>query len=301
MNQSRVFIRFALRQQLFAVLCLLAILLLWAPLKALVGLSLQDERYTYILLVPIMSAAFIYLEKERIFGDSRYCPRVGVPLLFLGLFVFSLSRTRLSSFDNVTVAAGALVLLWIGAFTLCYGVGSFKKACFPFLFLFLVVPIPSMALDRAVSALQAGSAELSYILFRLAGVPVLRNGMVMSLPGIDIEVAPQCSGIRSTMALVMAGAMVSRVLLRTSWARISAILCIGPIGIFRNAVRIVGISLLGVYVDRSFLFGNLHRRGGLLFALVGFAVLIPLVWLLRRWERHVGDARSGVGKFASGR
>jgi exosortase len=280
-------VRSGLRYQLFAVLCVSAIIILSAPLKALLVLSLHDERYTYILAVPIVSAAFLYLEKARIFRASRYCPAVGIPLILLGLVVWFVSRICLSASENVSVAAGVLVLLWIGAFNLCYGVKSFKEASFPFVFLLLIVPIPSTVLDRVVVWLQTGSAEISYLLFRVAGIPVLRHGMVMSLPGVDIEVAPECSGIRSTMGLFIVGAVLTRVILRTGWARSLTILCVGPIGIFRNAVRIVCISVLGVYVDRGFLAGNLHRRGGLLFSLVGFAVLIPLVWLLRRWERYL--------------
>jgi len=207
---------------------------------------------------------------------------------------------RLSLSGNLTVAAGALVLLWIGEFIFCYGITSFRNAGFSFLFLLLIVPIPSVFLDNVVAALQAGSAQLSYLLFRMAGVPILRHGMVMSLPGVDIEVAAECSGIRSSMALFVASAVISRMLLRTSWARILTMLCVGPIGIFRNAVRIVCISLLGMYVDRGFLFGSLHHHGGLPFSLVGFAFLIPLVFLLRRWEQHLRCSWIGVGGSASG-
>jgi exosortase len=294
MNPSTAPARFARRQQLFAALCVLASLMLWSPLKALLGLTLQDERYTHILVVPIVSAAFLYFERERIFRDARYCPVIGVPLILLGLLLFCVGILRRSVALDATLAAGALVLLWIGSFVLCYGGASFRHASFPLLFLLLIVPIPSVVLDKVIVALQAGSAEVAYRLFRLGGVPVFRHGMQMSLPGVDIAVAPQCSGIRSTMALFIAGAVLSRVLLRTSWARILTILCVGPIGIFRNAVRIVGISSLAVYVDRGFLSGNLHRYGGLPFSLVGFVILIPLVWLLRRWEQHLGGDRVGL-------
>lgn len=268
--------------------------MLWAPLQALLGLILQDDRYTHILVVPVISVAFLYFEKERIFRDARYCPRIGVPVMLLGLLLLFVGLLRQSESSHVTFAAGALVLLWIGAFILCYGAASFRHARFPLLFLVLVVPIPSVVLDKVVAGLQAGSAEVSYRLFRLAGIPVFRYGMVMSLPGVDIEVAPQCSGIRSTLALFIAGAVLSRVLLRTSWARILTILCVGPIAVFRNAVRIVGIASLAVYVDRGFLFGSLHRYGGLPFSLVGFIILIPLVWLLRRWEQRLGGDRVGL-------
>jgi exosortase len=287
MPSSNAFARFVSRQLLFVFLCVLTILVFWPVLKPVLELALRDERYTYILAVPTISAAFFYSEKERIFRNCRYCPAIGVPLMLLGVLIFVVSGMRQSSSGNMTFPAVSMVLVLVGAFTLCYGLASLRSGAFPVWFLLLIVPIPSSVLDRAVAVLQVGSAELTYFLFRATGVPVMRHGMVMSLPGVDIEVAQQCSGIRSTMALFMAGAVVSRVLLRTGWARVLALLCLAPIGMFRNAVRIVSISLLGVYVDHDFFVGSLHRQGGIPFSLVGFAILIPLVWLLRRWEMHM--------------
>jgi exosortase len=287
MPLSNTFARAVSRQLLFAFLCVLAILVFWPVFKPVLELALRDERYTYILAVPVISAAFLYSERERIFRYSRYCPAFGVPLMLLGVLIFVVSRMRQSGSGNMIAQAGSMVLVWVGAFTLCYGLTSLTSGAFPVLLLLLTVPIPSLVLDKAEGVLQAGSAELAYYLFRAAGVPVLRHGMVMSLPGVDIEVAQQCSGIRSTMALFMAGAVISRVLLKTGWARVLAILCLGPIGMFRNAVRIVSISLLGVYVNHDFFVGNLHRQGGIPFSLVGFAILVPLVWSLRRWELHM--------------
>jgi exosortase len=270
----------------------------WRSLGALLRLSLQDERYTYCLVVPIISVALLYADKEQIFHDFEYSPAAGVPVVLLGLMVFFVGRNYLPNSASVISTVGALLLLWLGAFSLCYGVRSFRKASFPLLLLLLIVPIPGFIFDRVVAGLRAGSAELSYGIFRLAGVPVLRHGMIMSLPGVEIEVAPECSGIRSTMALFVAGIVLSRVLLRSGWTRTLAIVCIGPIGILRNAVRIVCISLLGVYVDRGFFYGSLHRKGGLLFSLVGFVVLIPLLWLMRGWEHHLACGRIGVEQSA---
>ena len=300
MTSSRTFVRFAPRQQLFAGWCgLLLVCMSWRIANGLLGLSLKDERYTYILAVPLISGALLYSERDVIFRETRRCLAMGVPLVVLGLVIFFGSRMRQSLNGDIAIFTVAMVLLWIGAFVLCFGVTASRRAGFPLLLLLLMIPIPGVALDRVVMALQAGSAELAYILFRVLGVPVLRHGMVMSLPGVDIEVAPQCSGVRSTMALFIAGAVLSRILLRTGSARFLAMMCIGPIGMFRNAVRIVSISWLGVYVNRDFFAGSLHRQGGIPFSLVGFAVLMPLMWFLRRWELRAPGVRGGIERTAS--
>lgn len=283
------------RHRILILLALLAVPLFWTPLGALFVLSVHDDRYTHILVIPIVSVVFLWLDRKRISSNAGFSVGIGVPLLLLGLTILFVSKMKVMSPDSLSLAIGALIVLMFGAFILCYGTKSFRCAAFPLLFLFLAVPVPGAILDKVVAALQEGSATLAYLLFRIAGVPVLRHGMVMSLPGVEIEVAPQCSGIRSSMGLLVVGLVISQVMLRSGWMKAFVILCLGPIAIFRNAVRIASLSWLAVYVDRSFLFGSLHHRGGVVFALIGFAVLIPLVWILRKWEDRAGVRRARGG------
>src|SRR5581483_3010493 len=118
---------------------------------------------------------------------------------------------------------------------------------------------------------------------------VLRQGVRFALPGFDIEVAEQCSGIRSCVALCMASIVVSHCLLRTWWRKISLISLTIPVAIFKNALRIVTISSLGVYVSPEFLQGALHRYSGIPFSLIEVVILGPI---LIRWRRL--DARRRV-------
>jgi exosortase/archaeosortase family protein len=74
--------------------------------------------------------------------------------------------------------------------------------------------------------------------------------------------------------------------LRSWWSKGLLVLFTVPVVIFKNSVRIVVISALGVYVNRAFLYGDLHRRGGLLFALLGLLILVPALAVLQRAERR---------------
>jgi exosortase len=116
-------------------------------------------------------------------------------------------------------------------------------------------------------------------------VPILRHDLQFSLPGVDIEIAAQCSGIRSSISLVLAGIMAGHIFLQSNWNRVCLALCTIPVVIFKNALRIVTIALLGSYVDPEFLHGNLHHYGGLIFSLVSLAILIALILLLQGTER----------------
>src|ERR1700722_2178796 len=229
------------------IVWLLSLLLFRQTLSSLASLSFQDELASHILLIPLISAFLIYLARERIFRTSRYCPSAGIPLLLTAALLWYSFKTPLSSLknsDRLSADAALIVLAWIAMFILFYGTSSFRAAAFPLLFLFLMSPLPSVAAEQIVSVLQRGSAVTCYALFHLIGVPVIRHGFQFSLPGVDIEVAEQCSGIHSGLSLFIAGLLAQYLLLADNWKRACFILCIFLIAILKNAGRIVTIAWL---------------------------------------------------------
>ena len=67
-----------------------------------------------------------------------------------------------------------------------------------------MVPLPDSVMEKPIVLVQHGSAEVLSLFYELAGVPFFREGMTFSLTGLDLEVARQCSGIHSTLALFIA-------------------------------------------------------------------------------------------------
>jgi exosortase len=181
--------------------------------------------------------------------------------------------------------AVATVLLLLGSFLGFFGIKAFREALFPLGFLFLVTPIPEALLSEIVSFLQWGSAEAAEGLFRLTGLPVLREGYTFHLPKLSVEVAPQCSGIRSSISLFVVSILVGRFWLRTTGGRILLILTVVPITLFKNGVRIVTLALLGAYVDQRILDSDLHRSGGIPIFGLAMIMLFSVAWILRRMEK----------------
>jgi len=162
--------------------------------------------------------------------------------------------------------------------------------------LFLTVPIPSPLLNRAIHALQAGSAEVTEVLFDLAGIPTLREGFIFHLSRINIEVARECSGIRSSVALFIITLLISHFRLRSWWAK-GVFLIVGLLmTILKNGIRIVTLTILALRVDPSFLYGRLHHEGGVVFFLIGLLLLVPCLWILEKTESRISNSAS----FADG-
>ena len=281
-----------------AGIVLLTAILFRAPLKAALSLSFQDDRYLQIALAPLMCLFLMYWERARIFPQSRLWPRIGLPLLAVAvLFALTQVNWRWTINDGARLASilFAVVLVWMAAFVLCYGPQSFRKAFFALCCLFLMIPISPALMDWMTAELQQGSAATSFHILRFMGIPVFREGMTFMLPGLTIKVAPECSGIHSWLAFVIVAILATRVCLRSGWIMLTLTASTIPIAIFKNAVRIVVISSLTVYVDRSVISGPLHHNGGPLFALVDLAIFVPLLVISQRWEsRRRSSASSGM-------
>jgi exosortase len=272
----------------FGLFSIVSLLFFGRHLIALVRLSSRDDRYSHILLIPIMSACLIYLGRRRIFTSPRYALVKSAPFLAAGVVLFCFAEMRLSalnSIDHLSVVVRAILLVWIAGFVFCYGTQVFRAALFPLLFLLLMIPVPTVALGKIVLALQNGSAVMTYALFKLFGVPVFWQHFKFLLPGVEIEIADECSGIRSSSAHFITSILAGHLFLQSNWRRILFSLFTVPIVIFKNALRIVTISCLGVYVDSGFLHGKLHQYGGLPFSLVSFALLMPALLALQKGER----------------
>jgi exosortase len=150
----------------------------------------------------------------------------------------------------------------------------------------LLIPIPEFLVGKAITGLQIASAEGTYRLFRWFGVPVLKNGFYLALPSLDIEIAKQCSGIRSSLVLVISSLVLGHLFLRSSWGKILVVLLAIPVAIAKNAVRIFVLSMLGIHWNPAFLYGNLHRNGGIVFfalALAGMVLFLKLIRQVEKW------------------
>lgn len=265
-------------------------MVLWVPIAAVVRLSWTDYRYTHITVIPFISLGLMYLNRKAIFDSPRFRPGAGLTVLALVVAVYGITSVlpAASNEARLTGSMMATVLLCIAGFIFCYGVKASNAAAFPLGLLFLAVPLPVTVLERVTLLLREGSADLSYALFKLIGVPVFRRGFEFALPGVNIEVAEQCSGIRSSLALSISSMVAAHLFLRSTMSKVALIAYTVPVVIVKNALRIVTISYLGIYVHPDFLHGWLHKSGGIPFSLLAVALILPVLVLLQKIEGHRG-------------
>jgi exosortase C (VPDSG-CTERM-specific) len=256
----------------------------------LANYAAHSSLHSYILLIPFVSGYLLYLRRDQLPKKRVADLPFGIVLLAGGLGVFAFTYwahvPRLVSADNYY-----FVLLTI-SFLCCLAAGGFfffgrdwmRAAAFPLAYLIFMVPMPDAMADALETASKYASAEVANVLFHLSGTPILRAGLVFQLPNITIEVAQECSGIRSSWVLLMTSILAANLFLKTPWQRIVLVAFIIPLAILRNGFRILVIGLLCVNVGPQMIHSVIHRRGGPVFFALSLIPLFVLLWWLRKGE-----------------
>ncbi|MFZ3200889.1 MAG: exosortase/archaeosortase family protein [Candidatus Acidiferrales bacterium] len=260
----------------------------YKALSALVKYSLNDDSSSYIILIPLVAFSLLYMERHIVFSITDTSIGSGVSVILGGMILFFLAhRGPFPQGGNwpLTLETMSIVLVWIGGFLLCYGFVALRAGAFPLLFLLLMVPLPDVVLNWCIYGLQEGSTEIAYLIFQGVGIPVWRHGFLLSVPGITIEVAKECSSIRSSTALFITCLLAAHLYLRTGWKMFLFALLSIPLSVVKNGIRIATLTLLSIYVDPGFLTGSLHRKGGFVFFLVALLILLPVFLWLKKSDR----------------
>jgi exosortase len=268
------------------------------PLTTLFKLALTSEAHTYLLIVLPLSIVLSYFRARDADPALPTSTGIGMVVLILALLLKLAADSNGGSFHTnygLTVNIFALVMWWIGSMILCFGLSAFRTLFFPLVFLALMIPLPPPLLNSITHFLQEQSAVAAAFLFHLARVPVTRDGFVLSIPRLDIEVARECSSIRSSMLLVVSTLFLADLFLRSWWRKSALIIASIPLAVAKNGLRIFTIGELGTRVDPSFLDGRLHHEGGIVFLAVALAAVALLLRLLRQGEMLTAAQKEFTG------
>ena len=267
------------------VVSLILVLAFSGTLYDLLRLCLASDLYSYILLIPLVSAYLVRLPQPELASESRPAMVPAVMLLAGGLLALAASRFFfLSSLeDGLSLRVLALVLLFTGVCAWFLSPEKMGRLRFPLAFLGFMIPIPTGWRMQVESFLQYGSAAAANGMFTLSGVPVFQDGLSFQLPGaIKFNVQPECSGLHSSVVLLITSLVAGHLLLHTRWKQALLVAVVLPLALLRNGFRIYVIGRLCVRYGARMFDSWVHHRGGPLFfaiSLVPFFLL--LLWLVK--------------------
>ena len=271
----------------FALLLAVSLIVGWQPLLKTFALALHADEYTHLLLIVPISLSLIFTERMRLKAALEPGTGLGTGLLVIAIITAGYSRWMTASDTQLSVSMLAMVLWWIGSFVFRFGARAARLFLFPLYFLFWMVPIPAPVLNKIIAFWQQGSALSASVLFSALGIPVTQDGIVISIPGLTLEVAHECSSLRSSLMLIVTSMVLAHLFLRSFWRKTAVVVAAIPLSIAKNGLRIFTIAMLGTRVDPGFLHGNLHRHGGIVFFLAALLVVLLLLWLLNRGESQL--------------
>jgi exosortase len=252
-----------------------ALLWLYAPvLYRLIAQWVHDPNYSHGFFVPAFSLYVVWQERDRLRRLPRRPSWYGLLILAIAVVVLTAGTLGAELFLSRTsflIAISGLVVLFFG--------WSFLRAIlFPWLFLLLMIPIPNIIFNQITFPLQLLASKAAAFVLPLLGVPVLREGNVIQLPVMTLEVAEACSGIRSLMSLATLSIIYGYLLETRISTRVILAIAAIPIAVIANGLRIIGTGLLVQYWDPEKAEGFFHAFSGWLI----FVVSLLLLFLLHK-------------------
>ena len=218
----------------------------------------SDPNFSHGFFVPLFSAFVLWKDRSLLAAVPRKPSIWGLPLIVFSLCTLIVGVLGVELF----LARTSLILLAAGLILFFLGWSFLRAVIFPLAFLFLMVPIPAIVFNQITFPLQIFASKLAAWALPLFGVPVLREGNIINLPAMPLEVAEACSGIRSLLSLTTLTIMYSYLLERRMLVRVLLALASIPIAVAANGFRIVGTGLLVQYWDPDKAEGFFHLFSG---------------------------------------
>ena len=242
----------------------------------------QIPDFSHGFLVPIFSAYLVWT-KRAILRKIAVCPSwsgvavvaAGLLVLFLGVYGAEMFLSRVS-----------LLILMAGLILSFAGKQFLRELQFPLLVLLLAIPIPAILFSQITFPMQLLASRLASDLLPLFGVPILREGNVIQLSSMSLEVAEACSGIRSLMSLFTLSVFFGYFMEKSSMRRTILALASIPIAIAANGVRIFGTGICVQYWNPDKAQGFFHEFSGWVMFLVSLACLFIVHRAMQWLPRH---------------
>jgi exosortase len=257
-------------------------LLLWLyfpTLTHLLGQWWHDPNFSHGFFVPLFAGFVIWQERTRLARIESQPSWYGAVIFGLGLCLLILGQMGAEIF----LSRLSLLMVLAGLIVLFLGWRFFRAVLFPWAFLVLMIPVPAIVFNQITFPLQLLASKVASTVLPWMGVPVLREGNVIILPAMALEVADACSGIRSLMSLATLAVIYGYLMEPKTSVRVLLALASIPIAVAANSLRVVGTGLLVQYWDPDKAQGFFHEFQGWLM----FVASLLMLYLLHRGIRVI--------------
>ena len=262
----------------------------WAFLRYSARAAVEDPNWSHILVVPAISAYYVYLHRDRLRRIPASISWWGLSLVFVGLlsYVWWIYPGRNDMFRGLS-----MILCLFGCVWFVQGGRRMQLLWFPVAYLALAVKIPDSIWQQIAFQLQQIASAGSEVTLTIAGalldfrVQAEAQDFVMTwFDGTTYEearfsIAEACSGLRMLMAFVALGVALAFLWDRFWWQRLIMVSMAIPIALAVNIGRVTTLGVLNLW-DPELARGDAHIMVGMLMLLPAGALFLLLGWVLDR-------------------
>jgi EpsI family protein len=251
----------------------LALIALYAPLfPPLVREWAEFPSLSHGFAIPVIAGALVWARRHRLRALPITPTPWGLPLLALGLAQLVVGVQGREPF----IARMSLPVTLLGLTLFLGGARIARELALGIAYLAFMVPLPWVTLklityrSRLLDAAVAGQALAGL------GVPVFREGVLLHLPNVTLEVADECSSIPAVAALVSLGVAYAALSCRSRGRRLVLVAATLPFAIASNIIRIITTAAAAYYVGPWTLHTVYHQFNGTVNFLLTFLLLLLL-------------------------
>lgn len=276
------------------------IFLHWHLIQRMVMIGLDDQNWSHILVVPLISVYYIHLHRDRLLATPRRVCLWGLPLMILGVFGFAVG---VAPIRNDMAMGYSMILSLFGLVLLLTGPAMMRILWFPIAFLVFAIKVSDAIWNLIASKLQVVAAQGSVIVLEVLS-PItdlhanLRGStidLVYKVNGLPVttpmNVAEACSGLRMLMAFLALGVALAFLFPRSWWQRLIMIALAAPIAVFVNVLRVSTLGLLHL-IDPALARDDFHIFVGMLMLIPAAGLLMLVGWCLDRIIITEGKAKA---------
>jgi len=257
------------------------------------GLAVLVGLVTLLLAAPVFLHAYLVWSTTEEFSFGYLVLPISLGLLFwrraairrglgpgatggLGIIIPALALYVAAARLGIHALAGiALPALLIGEAVYLFGWRTGRAVLFPVGFLVFGLALFRGLLDSVGFALQGITAVGAYTLAHAIGIPVIRDGLVLSSQTFAFIVAEPCSGMSSLVSLLALAALWTYVAQGSLAARAAVICSALPLVVIANSTRVALVLLVAQTAGQDAALGFFHSLSSLvLFVLAACGLVL---------------------------
>ena len=236
----------------------------------------DDPNYSHGLLLPLVSLYLLNERRRELRAAERRPWWPGVVVVVGGLLLL-IAGTVAAEFFSKRVS---LIVVVFGLVLFLEGRRVARILALPIGLLLFAVPLPYVLYNAVAFPLKFIATDIAVFLLELMGMPVFKEGNVITLPHTTLEVVDACSGIRSLMTMFTLAFLLGALHQKKWWKAVLIFLLAAPMAVLANGMRVTATGVLTRY-NPAWGAGTVHELTGWLFFIAAFGLLL----LCSKWLR----------------